>query len=216
MEGVSLANNHTSDYGQAGLEDTMRTVREAGLSMGYYDETFCFTKNGYTIAVICDKLWYEGYSSVIEKRVREASVWSDFQIVYWHGGTEYATAPSEWQKRASHKIVDAGADLVIGAHSHVLQPMEYYKGVRIVYSLGNFCYGGFVNMKLRPALKPTIIYQLVLRVGPDGVAADIGENIIPCYVSPYDVSNFQPAPMTDPEAVKKVMDFMNWLRSSPE
>ncbi|MBO7360919.1 MAG: CapA family protein [Clostridia bacterium] len=216
VEGVSLANNHTKDYGQAGLEDTMRVVREAGLSMGYYYDTFCFTKNGYTVAVICDAMWNEGQSLSIEARVREASAWSDFQIVYWHGGTEYAFSPSDWQKRASYRIIDAGADLVIGAHSHVLQPMEYYKGVRIVYSLGNFCYGGFVNMRSRAGLKPTIIYQLVLRVGADGIAADVGENIIPCYVSPYDVSNFQPALMTAADEIAKVLDFMDWKRSLPE
>lgn len=79
--------------------------------------------------------------SIIEW-LSEVETISDYQIVYYHGGTERVYVPDSWRVHASKRIVDAGADLVLGGHPHVLQPMEEYNGAQIVHSLGNFMFGG--------------------------------------------------------------------------
>ena len=202
VEAVSLANNHTGDYGAKGKADTIAAIQEAGLPYGTNEETIYLEKNGFTVAVICNGLWNEGQASQIVRRIKEASERSDYQIVFYHGGTEGTHAPEDWRIRASRRLVDAGADLVLGNHPHVLQPMEEYKGVPIVYSLGNFCYGGHRRPENR-----TIIYKLVLTVCDGQVTAESTE-IIPCYVYTGDVNNWQPAPITDEEERQKVLDFM--------
>ncbi|MBO7376083.1 MAG: CapA family protein, partial [Clostridia bacterium] len=210
VEAVSIANNHTYDYLEAGYQDTQKHLREAGIMYSSDQSTLYFEKNGYTIALICEGMWSYGQRVYILDRLKKAEPLSDFQIVYWHGGVEYSHAPEQWQVNASHDLVDAGADLVIGTHAHVLQPMEVYNGVTIVYSLGNFCYGGMVTCENR-----TIIYHLELLIGADGILADIYDEIIPCYVYTANTNNFRPAPITDEDEKSRVFEFMNGLRKSP-
>ena len=209
VEAVSLANNHTGDYGAAGRKDTIAAVEAAGLDYGSNDRTFFLEKNGFKIAVICHGLWNEGQASQIIARLRKASEMSDYQIVFYHGGKEGIHLPEEWKMRASRKLVDAGADLVIGNHPHVLQPREVYHGADIVYSLGNFCYGGSRSPENR-----TIIYKMLLTVD-NGAVVKQESSMIPCYVFTGGANNWQPAPLTDDAAKQKVLDFMAWKRSLP-
>lgn len=210
VEAVSLANNHTGDYGAAGLKDTVKAVADAGLEYGDNNRTFYLEKNGYRIAVICHGLWVERQANDIVRRIQAASEDSDFQIVFYHGGAEGVHMPEAWKMRASRRLVDAGADLVLGNHPHVLQPREIYKGVNIVYSLGNFCYGGSRQPRNR-----TIIYQMTLHV-KEGKLAGTAEEIIPCYVhTGAKVNNYCPAPITDEAERQRVLDFMNWKLNLP-
>ena len=211
IEAVSLANNHFGDYGNQGRIDTMNAVSAVGLPYGTNDETIYLEKDGYTIAVICHGLWSEWQASQIITRIEEASQKSDYQIVFYHGGTERIHSPEQWKIRASRSLVDAGADLVIGNHPHVLQPMEMYNGVRIIYSLGNFCFGGSKSPENR-----TIIYQLHLTIDKKtGELDSWTDEIIPCYVYTGNTNNWQPAPITDEVVKQKVIDFMNWEVDSP-
>ena len=211
VEAVSLANNHTGDYGAAGLKDTIQAVEEAGLLYGANDNTFYFEKEGYRIAVICHGLWYEWQANDIIRRIHQAEEDSDFQIVFYHGGKEGIHAPEVWKQRASRKLVDAGADLVIGNHPHVLQPREVYNGVDIVYSMGNFCYGGSKYPENR-----TIIYQLKLHIGVSGELESKTGEIIPCYIYTGDAgNNYCPDIIRDEDIRQKVLDFMDWKRNSP-
>lgn len=203
IEIVSLANNHTGDYGEQGKKDTIQAITDAGIPYGYNDKTVYFEKNGFKIALICHGLWYEGQSAEIIKRIQEASEQSDYQIVFYHGGTERIHKPEEWKVRESRRLVDGGADLVIGNHPHVLQPAEVYNGVNIVYSLGNFCFGGNKKPENR-----TIIYKIKLTID-NGEIQDETSEIIPCYVYTGATNNWQPSPITDSEEVQKVLDFMN-------
>lgn len=210
VEAVSLANNHTGDYGAEGLRDTVRAVTDAGLEYGSNDRTFYLEKNGYRVAVICHGLWVERQANDIVRRVKAAEEDSDFQIVFYHGGTEAVHMPEAWRMRASRQLVDAGADLVLGNHPHVIQPREVYKGVNIVYSLGNFCYGGSRQPRNR-----TIIYQMTLQI-KEGKQADTVEEIIPCYVhTGAKVNNYCPAVITDEAERQRVLDFMNWKLNLP-
>lgn len=210
VECVSLANNHTGDYGNQGRNDTIETVENAGLLYGIDSDTLYLEKNGYTIAVICNGLWGEWQADSIISRIHEAEEKSDFQIVFYHGGKERIHSPEEWKIRASRKLVDNGADLVIGNHPHVLQPIETYNGVEIIYSMGNFCYGGSSRPENR-----TIIYKLNLTISNDGVLETKESEIIPCYIYTGNRNNYQPAPIENDEEKQKVLDFMNWKVDSP-
>lgn len=107
--------------------------------------------------------------------------------------------------------MDAGADLVIGNHPHVLQPMEMYNGVRIIYSLGNFCFGGSRSPENR-----TVMYNLTLKVDRNTLELESFEDsITPCYVYTGSTNNWQPAPITDETVKQKVIGFMNWKVNSP-
>lgn len=210
VEAVSLANNHTGDYSTAGYKDTVKAVSAAGLEYGGNDRTFYLEKNGYRVAVICHGLWNEGQAGTIIQRLRAAEKNSDFQVVFYHGGVEGVHAPEAWRVRASRRLVDNGADLVLGNHPHVLQPREVYKGREIVYSLGNFCFGGSRSPENR-----TIIYQLILQV-ENGELVSASSELIPCYVHTGGrVNNYCPAPIEDEEQARRVLDFMDGRAKLP-
>ena len=203
VEGVSLANNHLGDYGEKGEADTVEAVKKAGLLYGTNDETIYLEKNGYKIAVICHGLWNGGQAEEIIERIKEEEEKTDFQIVYYHGGKERIHNPEQWKINASRRLVDYGADLVIGNHPHVLQPMENYNGVDIIYSMGNFCFGDGKRPENR-----TVIYQLALNISNEGVINSKSSELIPCYVYTGDINNYQPTPIEDEEEKQKVLDFM--------
>ena len=209
VEIVSLSNNHFGDYGDAGRLDTMKALDAAGLAYGKDDKVVYFEKNGFRIALICHGLWWEGQSKQIIAKMQEAAKWSDYQIVYFHGGTERLHAPEQWKVREAHKLVDAGADLVIGNHPHVLQPTEVYKDTHILYSLGNFCFGGNRKPENR-----TIIYKAILGIKEKQVVAEQME-VIPCVVYTGEINNWQPAILDEGEAKQLVLDFMAGKRSAP-
>ena len=213
VEGVSIANNHTEDYGEQGYLDTIETVENAGLDYGIEEEIIYYEKNGFRIAVICSGLWGEWQANEIVDYLEEAKEQSDYQIVFYHGGTEGVYEPEQWRVRASRKLVDNGADLVIGNHPHVLQPREVYNGVEIIYSMGNFCYGGHSQPKNR-----TMIYQMELTVDPmKNEVTNEESTIIPCYVyTGGGNNNFQPAVIEDEDVKQRVLDFMDGNRSTPQ
>lgn len=209
VEVVNLANNHTYDYGSAGAQDTIDAVKAYGMEYGNNDRTVYLEKDGFTIALICHGLWYEGQVQEIFTRLEEAEEKSDFQIVYYHGGTERVHQPEEWRVRSSRALVEAGADLVIGNHPHVLQPMEEYNGALIIYSMGNFIIGGQKYPENRTIL---LTYTIELL---DGVLVNTNYSIVPCYVYTDDINTFQPFPIEEEEVAVKVLDFMNNKEDSP-
>lgn len=115
------------------------------------------------------------------------------------GGTEKETVPDETQIQLGHIAVDEGADLVIGSHPHVIQGYEKYNGRYIVYSLGNFCFGGNPN----PSDKDCMIFQQTFTVTGNDVATDDNINVIPCSISSVSNSNnYQPTPATGDEKTR--------------
>ncbi len=211
VEGVSIANNHTYDYGYKGYLDTTETVKKAGLKYGNYENIMYYEKNGYKIAVICYGLWRSNGVPIIKNLIKKAEQKSDYQIIYFHGGKERIYKPEEWKVKACHDLVDAGADLVIGNHPHVLQPREVYNGVEIVYSLGNFLFGG--NKK--PG-KNTIIYQMTLTVDTKSLKLkNERSKIIPCYVYDGEWNDYQPLLITDKKEKAKVISFMDGKTATP-
>jgi poly-gamma-glutamate synthesis protein (capsule biosynthesis protein) len=160
---LSLANNHTLDYGWEGLSDTMDALRDAGLKhagSGNDDkeafEPAYIESKGLTVAfvsvtrVVPVVAWKadrnhpgvaEAYSpDRAVASIKEAKKNADIVVVMVHWGKERESMPVPHQKDLAYRFVDAGADLVIGSHPHVLQGFESYKNKWIAYSLGNFVF----------------------------------------------------------------------------
>lgn len=210
VELVSVENNHWNDYGAEGKQDTINALADAGLTYGYNDKVIYVEKDGFKIGIICHGLWSEGEANTIISKLETVKENSDYQILFYHGGTEAIHTPEEWKKRACRKIADAGMDLIVGAHPHVLQPMETYNGVDIIYSLGNFVFGA----NYRPENATVIMkHEIVVDLYSNEVSNET--SFIPCYVYTGDINSWQPAPMTDETAKQKVLDFMYQKRSHP-
>lgn len=211
VEGVTLNNNHTFDYGERGFRETANAVENAGMQYGYNDKIMYFEKQGFKISVVCVALWYSGNTKNAVNLLNAAKENSDYQIILFHGGTEKVHNPDKFKVDAAHALVDAGADLVVGSHPHVLQPKEVYNGVEIIYSLGNFCYGGSRYPENR-----TIIYQMTLDINEEKQLVKSSSQIIPCYVhTGKSTSNFQPAIVEDEAIKQQILSFMNGEIESP-
>lgn len=154
---VSIDNNHINDYGAKGHQDTKDALDKAKVLWGEEGKVVYYEKENFKIAVICVSMYNDGVLEKIKGYVKEASKNSDYQIIYFHGGTEAVHTPETWKVNACHALIDAGADMVIGDHPHVLQRKEVYKGSTIIYSMGNFVFGGNRHPENR-----TIIYQHTL------------------------------------------------------
>ncbi|MGM9636540.1 MAG: CapA family protein [Eubacteriales bacterium] len=208
VEAVSLANNHVGDYGESGKADTIAALDGVGIQWGDNENVLYLEKNGIRVAVICHGLWIPGQASTISRIVQKVSSQSDYQIVFFHGGEENVHEPEEWKVDACHQIADAGADLIIGNHPHVLQPMEEYNGVTILYSIGNFCYGGHWKPENR-----TMILRVTLEKDESGVCAAVLP--IPCYVYTGSLNNWQPAIIQDERDKQAVLDFLSGKIATP-
>lgn len=165
---VSLANNHSMDFRQEGFIDTMNALKKYQLPYigAGFNSKEAYTAKTYTIKgkkvtflgfskVLPDKNWVaqsnragiaDGYNlSLITSTIKKSKVNSDYLFVYMHWGVERSKRPEAFQRTWAKKMIDAGADAVIGSHSHVLQGFEYYKGKPIAYSLGNFLFPNYVT-----------------------------------------------------------------------
>jgi poly-gamma-glutamate synthesis protein (capsule biosynthesis protein) len=126
-------------------------------------------------------------------------------IASCHWGIEGDHYPNDYQQTLAHKIVDWGADLVVGTHPHVLQGVEEYNGKIILYSLGNFCFGGNRN----PTDKDTAIYQQTFTFVDGVLQEDISADIVPCKISSTDsVNDFQPTVATG-DRKQSIIEKMN-------
>lgn len=160
---VTVANNHSLDFGQAAFCDTLDTLKEANITCigGGYNITEASapavrTVGGQTFAVFGatrvspSYSWYATDSqpglfqtydpSRLNAAIAEISKTVDHVIVFVHWGIERNEIPEEYQRTLAQGYIDAGADLIVGCHPHVLQGFEYYNGVPIVYSLGNYLF----------------------------------------------------------------------------
>lgn len=205
IEVVSVTNNHTYDYGKEGYSDTMKALDKAGILWGSEDKILYLKKNGYTIALIPASLYSGSQAKSIVNRIKSASTKSNYQIVFFHGGKEGIFKPEQWKINACHQLVDAGADLVIGNHPHRLQPIEIYKGVNIIYSMGNFCFGGNNHM----SSNRTVIYKTILTI-KDGKLTQEETRLIPCYIHDKNKyqNNWQPDVIKNEADRKLVIDFL--------
>ena len=178
VEAATIANNHAYDFKTEGFEDTARVLEEAGIGACGFGLEYFTEVDGVTIGSLGFTEWdYE--ADEIESAVRAASEKCDLLIVSIHWGEELEEKHSKTTRRLGELIIDAGADLVIGNHSHIRGEIYRYNGKYIIYSLGNFCFGG----NTRPTDMRCIVFQQSFCVNPDGTVEDCGINLIPARVS---------------------------------
>lgn len=191
VEAANLANNHSADYGDVSLTDTIKYLNEAGISNFIGTNTAMREVNGISVGLVGINALNEEEAGKLEKAIGSVkSLGAQLVIVSMHWGEEKATAPNEQQIELAHKAVDLGADLVIGTHPHVLQGIEKYNGRYIAYSLGNFCFGGNNN----PSDKNTVIYRQVFTFVDGILQEDENMTLIPATISGHDNYNdYQPA-----------------------
>jgi len=205
VEAVSLANNHSVDYGAAGTADT-KAALEAEDILWEDSTTPIITElqGDMTLGVIP--------FNVVETRIESGSVDSymalftplydacrdagcDIVIAFVHWGWEYRYQPEQWMKTFAHHLAELGCDMVIGSHAHVLQPSEEYNGVPIYYSLGNFCYGGNSDPGDKDAV---LLRQEIVSEAPGEYRLGTRE-LIPCRVCTADdgKNDFCPTPYAE-------------------
>lgn len=192
VEGCSLGNNHTRDYGQESLTDTQAALDAAGIVYAYNDiVSYYTTEDGVVIGIVSSSVLASTKSNkqYLLDGVKEARESADLVIACCHWGIEGDHYANAEQQSLGHQLIDAGADLVIGHHPHVLQGVEEYNGKIILYSLGNFSFGGNKN----PSDKNTAMYQQTFTFVGGNLKTDVDAKIIPCRLSGHSGYNdFQP------------------------
>jgi len=155
---LNIANNHILDAGPQGVEDTIRTLTEAGISivgsLPHRDPLeVLFTINGKKIGIL-------GFSTVpqplradvMRQQVADLAAKTDFTIVTIHWGTEYSLTAQEHQRDLARMFIENGADTVIGHHPHVVQDIEMVDGKPVFYSLGNFLFDQYFRRETNEGL----------------------------------------------------------------
>lgn len=219
VEAVNTANNHSHDYGDQSFDDTLAALDDAGIVHFGYDETAVMDIKGIKVGLVGIYELYDHLGREQQLKDNIAKVKADgaqLIVVIFHWGNETETVPDSNQTTLGRMAIDLGADLVCGHHPHVLQGIETYKGKNIVYSLGNFCFGGNSS----PSDMDTIIYQQTFTIDADGVKNDNVTNIIPCSISSaaYDgYNNYQPTPAEGDEATRileKINERSSWISTA--
>ncbi len=181
---VSLANNHTDNFGSEGYFSTQRYLRDAGiewfgnpwnststkLSLRTTPDSAVSTiiaKNGVTIALVGYHAFQLGVDRVVEE-VRRVSGPHVFTIVMPHWGEEYVTTPSAKMRSYARAFITAGADAVIAAHPHVIAEQEWVGGAPVYYSLGNLLFDQYFSEQVNRGL----IVELDISVDDSGVTLD--------------------------------------------
>ena len=219
VEAVNTANNHSHDYGEQSFDDTLAALDDAGIVHFGYDETAVMNVKGIKVGLVGIYELYDHLEREQQLKDNIAKVKADgaqLIVVIFHWGNETETVPDSNQTTLGRIAIDEGADLVCGHHPHVLQGIETYKGRNIVYSLGNFCFGGNSS----PSDMDTMIYQQTFTIDADGVKKDNVTNIIPCSISSaaYDgYNNYQPTPAEGDEATRilgKINERSSWISTA--
>ena len=201
VDAVSLDNNHSGDYFEAGLAETKATLDANGILWASREQPLIAElEGGIKIGIVSyntvetevytGDVWaYMQHLTPQYQQLREAGC--DLVIGFMHWGWEYTPVPETWVTELAHQMADLGFDLIVGSHAHILQTTEYYNGVPIFYSLGNFCYGGHSN----PDDKDCVIVRQHITLAEDGTL-QVGETeFLPCSISSSSASNtFCPTP----------------------
>lgn len=164
---VTLANNHALDFGTDALLDTLTTLDGAGIKrvgaganideakkleiietkgmrVGFLGASRVIPVSGWNAGTDTPGMLTTYDPAILLREIKKAREECDYLVVYVHWGIERAERPEEYQRLLGKQYIDAGADIVVGSHPHVLQGLEYYNGKPIIYSLGNFVFGSSI------------------------------------------------------------------------
>ena len=208
IEAAALENNHVLDHGQEAWDETKEHLSDAGVVWSGDGEIGVIEVKGIQIAML-SYLCIDRYSELWDRvpaDIAAAKEQYPIVIVNFHWGNEKEYSPTNNQVKMGRLAVDSGADLVLGHHSHRIQPIEQYKGVYICYSLGNFCFAGHSN----PDDKSSMLFQTRFRIreGADGQEiTNEGFCIIPIRISSRTERNdFVPTPYTSESSKEAVVN----------
>lgn len=192
VEFVTLANNHTMDFGQTGLENTQKVLDNAGVAYAPPDGSYVYqTGDGISIGLYAAR-WCAGEQE-IRAGVSALAAREDVDIVIclMHWGIEGSYQVTSGQEQLGRAAIDAGADIVYGSHPHVLQRIDEYNGGWIVNSLGNWSFGG----NTAPRDRDTAIVQFTVKRDLDGTVSVEGYEAIPCCLSSTEgINDYRPVP----------------------
>ncbi|MCX6720005.1 MAG: AmmeMemoRadiSam system protein B [Candidatus Staskawiczbacteria bacterium] len=152
---VDLGNNHITNFETAGIKSTQTYLSNANVDyFGAPGSNLSVIKNigGVKIGFVSYNQFAGENPENIVAEIAKIKTQSDVTIVFSHWGIEYKLTEADFQKDLAHKFINAGADLIIGSHPHVIQPMEEYNGKRIYYSLGNFIFDQYFDENVRNGL----------------------------------------------------------------
>ncbi|MFA6003650.1 MAG: CapA family protein [Elusimicrobiota bacterium] len=220
---LTIANNHVLDYGPDGIFDTLAELRRSsipfigggkdleeaqkleilevhGLRVGFLGFTSTFPEEAWARRDRPGVAYSE--LSRVKAAIEAARPRCDMLAVVFHGGTELAPEPNDIQKEFAHLAIDSGADIIIGHHPHVVQPLEIYKGKPIIYSLGNFLF-----VSPNPATRPTIAARTqVSAKGVEGIE-----------FLPFDTNWGRPVPASDEQrgSIAATLDRYGALTAEP-
>ena len=199
IDACNLANNHGYDYKKQGLIDTYNVLTQAGIASFGFGLEYYTEIDGFTVCCLGFTEWDFEKSEILDV-IKAARPKCDLLIVSIHWGREYVNTPPSYCRDMGPKMIDAGADLVIGNHSHVYGTIYQYKGKWIIYSLGNFVFGGNND----PDYQECTIFRQTFTVSK-GKSEDAGIDIIPARVSSNPKYNdFKPMIMEPGEGLRQL------------
>lgn len=201
VEAANLANNHTRDYGERGYRDTVAALDAAGVGHFGGREVYFFDKGNVRLAFLGmsyteetkkEKAWLKQEIARLKQEEGASAV-----IFLYHGGQEYGAGRNERQQEIARLAVDAGADLVVMHHPHVVQGMSVLDNRSVFYSLGNFCFGGNQRVKAMESL--VVVAELTF--SDDGEYLGQQMTLHPAHVSGTSSRNdYQPCLVSGDEA----------------
>lgn len=210
VEVATLENNHVADFGDDGISSTIAAMEKAGVVWANKNHMAVYETQGVRIAILAYQTLNQKISSrelaydVLPGVIAEAKKSCDLVVCAFHWGEEKDYSPRDNQIMLGRAAIDAGADLVIGHHSHRINPIEQYNGKYIVYSLGNCSFCGHK----KPSDMLTFIFQTRFKFRDDQMVENTFR-IIPCRISSRtDYNDFAITPLTKTQDITTVINQM--------
>ncbi|EQC0693058.1 CapA family protein [Listeria innocua] len=207
VDAANLANNHTKDYFQVGYDDTLKAFKDNNIPVFNSDAPLETTIKGMkTVMLGYDCRMSQQSPAYLERIVKDVKKYKKedtLVIVNMHWGVEYRETPTNYQTQFGHAILDAGADIIMGAHPHRLESVEKYKDKYIVYSMGDFAFGADPTLLSRM----TSMFQLRFTKEANKIVLK-NISIVPTYENSdgsTTENNYQPLPVFCEDA-KKIVD----------
>ena len=215
VDAANMANNHSEDYGEQSYTDTLQYLSEAGITTFGYSDSKVVAVKGVKVGLVGILELFEEKDcqyKMIEQIDAVKAQGAQVVVVTMHWGEEAQYYYDQDQYDLGRIAIDHGADLVIGHHPHRVQAIETYKGKNIVYSLGNFCFGG----NYEPSDMDSFIYQQTFTVNGGELVADNVTNLIPISISSASsYNNYQPTPYEDPDEIARIIAKIKDLTVEP-